>query len=148
MKLFAYSLTLLSLAILLAGCGGGGGGGGPEPVPTATPRPTATPVPTPTPVGTPRPTPTPGTPPGVVFDLRGRVYVSGVAASGVTVTVTGQAGATTPSDSTVTGVDGSYSFFLGAGSYTVTAVRGTLSATRTVTIPAGGQTVDNFNLTL
>lgn len=107
---------------------------------------TPTPEPTPTPNLTPLPSPT--TPPVVVFDLRGRVRVNGVLTAGVQVRAVGAAGAVTASEETVTGAGGVYSFFLGAGTYTVTATSGNRSATRTVTIPAGGQTVDNFDFNL
>lgn len=131
------------MAILAAGCGGGSSTTVVSAPPT--PVPTATPVPTPTPGG---PTPTPVPPPGTVFDLRGRVLVNGVPTAGVVVRATGAAGAVTPSEQTTSGAGGVYSFFLGAGTYTVTAQSGARTATRTVTIPPGGQTVDNFDLSL
>lgn len=133
--------------LLLGWMAGGCGGGSTTTVVSAppTPVPTATPVPTPTPGG---PTPTPIPPPGTVFDLRGRTLVAGVPTAGVTVRITGSAGAVTPSDQTTSGAGGVYSFFLGAGTYTVTAQSGARTATRTVVIPAGGQTVDNFDLSL
>lgn len=122
---------------------------------TATPTPVPTPraTPAPTPVPTPRPTatptgPAPVIPPSGVFDLRGKVLVGGVPRAGLQVRVTGTTGAVTATDATVSGAGGFYSFFLGGGTYVVTATNGARSVTRRVTIPAGGQTVDNFNLTL
>ncbi len=126
------------LWIVLSGCGGGGGSG-PPPQATPTPVPTATPL----------PTATPDPIPGPAFDLRGRTFVNNVATAGVTVTVTGSAGAVTPSEQTTSGAGGVYSFFLGAGTYSVRATFGTRTpVTRTVTIPPGGQAVDNFDLRL
>lgn len=117
----------------------------PTPVRTPTPRPTATPKPraTPTPSGPPA-----LSPPAVVFDLRGRVLIGGVAQDGVAVQVKGISGAVTASDRAVAGAGGFYSFFLGGGTYVVTASAGKRASTRRVTIPPGGQTVDNFDLNL
>ena len=142
-KLIWSGVAALLVTPIVTGCGGGSTTTVVSAPPT--PVPTATPVPTPTPGG---PTPTPIPPPGTVFDLRGRVLVNGVPTAGVTVRVTGSAGAVTPSEQTTSGAGGVYSFFLGAGTYTVTAQSGARTATRTVTIPAGGQTVDNFDLSL
>lgn len=149
----------------LCGCGGGSGSGGPQnsPVPNVTNvaadsrvsgrngvnapvavgQRAATPAPTKTPS-----VPAPVSPPPVVFDLRGRVLVSGTAQVGAVVRVTGVSGAVTAADSTVSGAGGFYSFFLGGGTYIVTASVGTHTVTRRITIPAGGQTVDNFDLNL
>lgn len=136
-------LVSVVAALAAAGCGGGGGGGGPSP----TPRPTATAGPAPTSTPVPGPTATPGPLPGVPFTLRGRVLLNGSPAAGGLVTVTGISG-TTASDQTQTSSAGSYSFYLVAGTYTVQAVVGTRSASRDVSIPPGGQTVDNFDLAL
>jgi len=149
-KIFFYGLAALGAAFLTTGCGGGGGGA-PAPQPTPTPMPSPVPVPSPTPFPTldpSQPTPTPGTPPSIVFDLRGRVLQNGAPVAGASVSAVGAPGAVTSGESTTTGADGTYLFFLGAGTYTLTASNGTLSSARTVTIPPGGQTVDNFDLTL
>jgi len=139
-------LTLF-VVITVAGCGGGGGGSA-SPVPTATPRPTATPTlpATPPPIDPDLP---PVTPPTTPFDVRGRVLLNGVGQSGVRVTATARdINAATPSDVATSGAGGYYSFFLGAGNYTIRATSGTRSISRDVTVPPGGQTVDNFNLNL
>jgi len=133
----------LFLGPMIGGCGGGSTTTVVSAPPTPVPTPTV--VPTPTPGG---PIPTPVPPPNTVFDLRGRVLLNGVPTAGVTVRVTGAAGAVTASEQTTSGAGGVYSFFVGAGTYTVTAQSGARTATRTVTIPAGGQTVDNFDLSL
>jgi|GEM_PF-4549343 len=145
----------------LSGCGGGGGSGNlqnsPAPNVAASSRVSgrdgvsvpvvgeraATPAPTKTPSG-----PAPVAPPSVVFDLRGRVLLNGVAQTGVQVRVTGITGAVTAADSTVSGAGGFYSFFLGGGTYIVTASSGKHTVTQRVTILPGGQTVDNFDLNL
>lgn len=97
------------------------------------------------------PTPSPGAtngPPLAVFDLRGRVLRGNVAVVGATVAVVGASRATTGSERTISGAGGVYSFFLGAGRYTVTATSGTLSVSRVVTIASDGSAVDNFDLNL
>lgn len=145
MKYFLFGALWAGLmTAVLAGCSGGDGGPGAQPTPVPTTAPTAVPMPT----ITPGPSPTPGTPPGVVFDLRGRTFIDNVPAAGVVVQVTGQIGAATAFEQTISGPGGGYSFFLGAGTYTVTATSGSRSVSRLVTIPAGGQTVDNFDLKL
>ncbi|HEX8834315.1 MAG TPA: hypothetical protein VF719_08940 [Abditibacteriaceae bacterium] len=124
---------------LVVGCGGGGGGGSASPTPT----PTATATPTQASA-----TPTPVPPPNTPFDLRGRVFISGVATAGVVVAVTGDSTSATASEQTVSVAGGYYSFLLGGGTYTVRATSGTRSAQRVITVPPFGQTVDNVNLNL
>ncbi|HEX7313339.1 MAG TPA: Ig-like domain-containing protein, partial [Pyrinomonadaceae bacterium] len=89
----------------------------PTPTPTPTPNPTPTPEPTPTPIATPTPTPSPTPVPGTVA-VSGRVVdkAAGVGASGLTVTLSGDATATTQTDA-----QGRYSFagLPPGGAYTV-----------------------------
>lgn len=97
------------------------------------------------------PTPSPNAtdvPPPAVFDLRGRVLRGTSAVAGATVAVVGASGAATGSERTLSGADGAYSFFLGAGRYTLTATSGALTVSRTVTIARDGSAVDNFDLNL
>jgi len=137
----ALWVAVTALWVAVGGCGGGGGSSGPGPQPTPTTEPT--------PVGTATPTATPDPLPGPPFDLRGRTLVDGVARAGVIVRVTGSAGSATASEQTTSGAGGVYSFLLGAGTYTVTAsLGGRTSTPRTVTVPGGGLTVDNFDLRL
>jgi hypothetical protein len=64
------------------------------------------------------------------------------------ITATGDATSATGFERTISGTDGGYSFFLGAGNYTLSATRNGVTTTRVVTVPPGGQTVDNVNLNL
>jgi len=133
------------VALIAAGCGGASGGsaGGGAPTATATPIPTSPPMAT----ATPGPSPTMAPLPSVPFTVRGRISVGGVASPGVVVTASDlTSGAVL--DRTTSGAGGGYSFFLAEGSYSIRATAGTRTGARTVTVPPGGQTVDNFNLNL
>lgn len=142
MKL-SYS-GLLVFGCLVAGCGGGssGGGGGAVSTPTPVMQPTALPT------GTPGPTPTPVSPPPIVFDLRGKVTHNGQPVVNARVTAMGDPGAATAQDETLTTSGGGFSFFLGAGTYTLQATSGALQGSVRVTIPPGGQVVDNVQIAL
>jgi hypothetical protein len=80
--------------------------------------------------------------------VRGRVFVNRIGMANIQVTATGDSGAVTATERTLTGANGYYSFFLGQGRYTVTAITASGSASRVVVVPPGGQTVDNVDFNL
>ena len=137
-KLLIFALLPLG-ALALSSCGGGSSSSDPSPTPT----PTVTTTPTIAP-----PLPPPGPLPDAPFDLRGRVLAGGVGAANVVVSATGDAGSVTSFERTLTNAGGGYSFFLGAGRYTLAATRAGKTVSRVVVLAPGGQTVDNVVLNL
>lgn len=136
------ALIIINL-LQVAGCGGSSVeiiSGPPTPVPTATALPTPTLA---------QPVLTPAPPPGVVFDLRGRVLLAGTPLPGAIVRAVGAPGSVTVGETeTMSDSTGRYSFFLGTGTYTLSVSSGGRSFTRTIFIPPGGQAVDNIDLNL
>ncbi len=88
-------------------------------------------------------------PPVSPFTVRGRVTLGGTTDfGGVTITALEQPG-DVQRDSVTTASDGRYQLFIPEGTYKLRATRaGFATSEQNVTVPPGGQTVDNVNFTL
>lgn len=88
-------------------------------------------------------------PPTAPFTVRGRITVQGATDSGgVTVSALEQPG-NIIRDTMATGADGRYTLFIPEGNYLIRAEKpGFATVTRSVTVPPGGQIVDNVDILL